>query len=363
MNCSRPPANPFLASSPRMPQDSGPRRHASRSPLSPRSSRLPLRCTLLWGLLLLSATVGCLRPDSRPYPSKPLTIICPWAAGGGTDRIARFWAESLQRELGKPVVVANKTGGAGAVGHRSGAQAKPDGYTLTMITFELSTMHHMGIAELTHEDFTCLLQVNADPAAIVVRKDAPWNSLREFLDDAQARPGELKMSGTARGGAWDLARAGLLLADGQPVENILWIPTQGSAPSLVELLGGHIEAVCCSVPEAIASLDELKILAVMSDERLSEYPEVPTAREAGVEWSAVGWRGLAVPLETPTEAVERLQEACAAIARSEEYRAFMEKNSFALTIREKEEFVEFLTEQDRQWQQVIHEAGFAAVEE
>jgi tripartite-type tricarboxylate transporter receptor subunit TctC len=249
------------------------------------------------------------------------------------------------------------------VGHRSGAQAKPDGYTLTMITFELSTMHHMGIAELSYEDFTCLLQVNADPAAIVVRKDAPWNSLREFLDDARARPGELKMSGTARGGAWDLARAGLLLADGQPVENVLWIPTQGSAPSLVELLGGHIESVCCSVPEAMASLDELKILAVMSDDRLSEYPEIPTAQEAGIDWSAVGWRGLALPLNTPAEAVDRLRETCAKIAASDEYREFMEKSSFAIAIREKEEFVEFLGEQDRQWQQVIQEAGFAAVDE
>src|SRR5690606_31404517 len=154
--------------------------------------------------------------SNRAYPNKPVTIICPWSAGGGTDRLARFWADALQRELGSPFIVANKTGGAGAVGHRNGAEARPDGYTLTMITFELSTMHHMGIAEVTHEDFACLLQVNADPAAIVVRRDAPWKTLREFLDAVKERPGELKMSGTARGGAWDLARAGLLIADQQP---------------------------------------------------------------------------------------------------------------------------------------------------
>jgi tripartite-type tricarboxylate transporter receptor subunit TctC len=224
-------------------------------------------------------------------------------------------------------------------------------------------MHHMGIADLSYQDFEGLLQVNADPAAIVVQKSAPWNTLREFLDEARARPGELKMSGTARGGAWDLARAGLLLADDQPVENLLWIPTQGSAPSLVELLGGHIDAVCCSVPEAIASLDELKILAVMSDDRLSEHADIPTTRESGIDWTAVGWRGLAVPLETPPEVLERLREACSKIAGSDEYVEFMAKNSFSIEIREGADFVDFLREQDQQWMQVIQAAGFAAGDE
>lgn len=310
--------------------------------------------------LLVSSLIGCGAGARGPYPSKPVTIICPWQAGGGTDRVSRFWADALHRELGSPFVVANKTGGAGAVGHRSGAEARPDGYTLTMITFELSTMHHMGIAEVTHADYACILQVNADPAAIVVRRDAPWNTLRELLDHVREHPGEVKMSGTARGGAWDLARAGLLLADGQAVDNILWIPTQGSAPSIVELLGGHIEAVCCSVPEAAASLDQLKVLAVMADQRLPEYPEIPTAAEMGLDWTAVGWRGLAAPLGTPPKVLKRLTSACAKIAASDEYKEFMQKNGFAIEIRESEEFVEFLDQQDQQWKDVIEKAGFAA---
>lgn len=317
------------------------------------------RISFIYLLLVLIATFGC-SSSNRAYPNKPVTIICPWSAGGGTDRLARFWADALQRELGSPFIVANKTGGAGAVGHRNGAEARPDGYTLTMITFELSTMHHMGIAEVTHEDFACLLQVNADPAAIVVRRDAPWKTLREFLDAVKERPGELKMSGTARGGAWDLARAGLLIADQQPVDNILWIPTQGSAPSIVELLGGHIDAVCCSVPEAAGSLDQLRILAVMADKRLEEYPDIPTAREAGIDWTAVGWRGLAAPRETPEPIRKQLEQVCAKIAQSPEYAEFMKSNGFSIELRTGDDFVEFLRDQDERWKEVIEQAGFAA---
>lgn len=310
-------------------------------------------------LVLFPVVLGC-RGSNRSYPSKPVTIICPWSAGGGTDRLARFWAEALQRELGSSFNVTNKTGGAGGVGHRAGADAAPDGYTLTMITFELSTMHHMGIAEVTHEDFACVMQVNADPAAIVVRRDSPWQTLRALLDDVAKRPGEIKMSGTSRGGAWDLARAGLLIADGQPVDNLSWIPTQGAAPSIADLLAGKIEAVCCSVPEAASSLDQLRVLAVMSDERLPEYPDIPTVHESGIEWSAAAWRGLAVPRQTPAKIQETLETACAKISKSPEYAQFMKDNGFSIAIRSSEQFVEFLRDQDERWKDVIDKAGFAA---
>ena len=115
-----------------------------------------LRWKLLFALPLL--LTGCGEP--------PMTVICPWAPGGGTDRVARFWADALQRELQRPVVVVNRTGGSGASGHSAGAKAAPDGNTITMITFELSTMHQMGITKLTYRDFQPLMQVNADPAAI-----------------------------------------------------------------------------------------------------------------------------------------------------------------------------------------------------
>lgn len=316
-------------------------------------------------LLLLAAAAGLMIgggcQDPGTFPRKKMQIVCPWAPGGGTDRVSRHWAEALKQKLGKPCIVVNRTGGSGATGHEAGAGARADGHTLTIITFELSTMHRMGITDLTHEDFEPLLQMNADPAAIVVHKDAPWKNVAELLAEAKANPGKLKMSGTARGGAWDLARAGLLRAAGLPVETIAWIPKKGAAPSLKDLLGKHIDAVCCSVPEAdqqIASGD-LRVLAVMSEKRLPDYPDIPTCKEAGIDWVVVGWRGLAAPKGTPPDVLKKLMETCQSIAESDAYRDFMKQNRFGVAVRVGEEFSKFLAAQDAQWKEVIEAAGYA----
>jgi tripartite-type tricarboxylate transporter receptor subunit TctC len=328
--------------------------------------RKPMRNYLLFVLALGMVGSAC-QPNGHgtgsadSYPTRMVSVICPWAPGGGSDEIARYWAGALERELGKPFVVVNRTGGSGAVGHTAGAKARPDGYTLTLITFELSTMHRMGICPLTYEDFSCILQMNGDAAAILVRADSPWESLGDLLDHIRRNPGAVKMSGTATGGAWDLARAGLQLAAEIPVESVVWVPTKGAAPSLVELLGGHIDAVCCSVPEAATQIEggHLRALAVMSEQRLEEFPEVPTAREQGVDWVAVGWRGLAAPKGTPPELIDRLVDKCREIAESEDYRKFMKGFGYAIQVRLGDEFREFLAEQDAMWKQVVEAAGYA----
>ena len=327
------------------------------------------RCQRRAGTVLKMLTVGIalnflatgqnVAPASD-YPNRTVTVVCPWSPGGGTDRVSRFWAGALEKEFDQPFVVVNRTGGAGAVGHYASAHAKPDGHTIGMITFELSTMHRMRISRLTFEDYQCLLQVNADPAAIIVRNDAPWQTLAEWFDEVRARPGELRMSGTATGGAWDLARAGLLQAAELPIDSIVWVPHPGAAPSLLELMGGHLDAVCCSVPEVAPQLKsgQVRVLAVMADERMSDFPDLRTAREQGTDWVAVGWRGLALPKGTPPEIVKLLADRCDKIAASDDYKQFMQKNGFGIKIRTTTEFTEFLQEQDEQWKSVVEAAGY-----
>lgn len=330
-------------------------------------NRFPSFSKYTWGLILAGSFIfsGCKPTDtessSSTYPTKTITVICPWAAGGGTDRLSRFMADQLQNELGKPGVVVNRTGGSGAVGHSAGALAKPDGHTITMITFELSTMHWMGISDLTWENFEPILQMNADAAAIIVRADAPWKSIKEFMEAAKSHPGKLTMSGTSTGGAWDLARAGFQLAAGMAVSDVRWIPAKGAAPSIVELLGGHIDAICCSVPEAISQIEagQLRTLAVMSPERLTDYPDMPTLKESDVDWVAVGWRGLGMPKGTPEFILKTVREACERILASPEFTSFMKKNGFSTEIRSGDAFARFLEEQDRQWKTVIEAAGYA----
>ncbi len=320
-------------------------------------NQLPSILRFLLSAVLIAKVIA---PADAAYPRKTVTIICPWAAGGGTDLVSRFWADALKKEFGSPFVVVNDTGGSGAVGHSAGAFARPDGHTLTMITAELSTMHHMGISDLTYADYRCLLQVNADAAAIIVHNQAQWATLGALLDHVRNNPGSLKMSGTATGGTWDLARAGMLRAADLPVESIIWVPSQGAKPALTQLAGRHVDAVCCSVPEAAQQVEagELRVLAVMSDQRLTDFPEIPTCRESGIDWEAVGWRGLAVPKNTPAEVVDALVAKCRKIAESGEYRAFMKNYGFGIRIRGPAEFTAFLQEQEKLWQPIVEAARY-----
>lgn len=286
---------------------------------------------------------------------KTSKIICPWAKGGGTDRISQYMGTALGETTESKFIVMNKTGGSGVTGHKLGAEASPDGRTLTMITVELNTMHQLGLTDLTHKDFRPVIQLNADPAAIIVQNSAPWQDLTQFLDHIRANPGTVKMSGTAKTGIWDLARAGMMHSQGIPINSVTWVPSDGAGPSLKELLGGHVDAVCCSVPEAAPQIaaGDLRALAVMSDEPLEEFPDIPTAKQQGVDWSAVGWRGLAVPKDTPDESFQQLANACQKVVQSDGFKNFMTKNGYRIEIRGPKEFAEFLEQQDQQWQPVI----------
>lgn len=315
----------------------------------------------LMGLLIQGCGSDSGNASTSSYPSKSIQLICPWGEGGGTDRLSRFMAAELESRLGKPVIVQNRTGGGGAVGHSYGANAKPDGHTITMGTFELSTMHWMKISDLTWTNYTALAQLNADPAAILVRKDSPIQSIKQLLEKIEStdRENRLKFSGTATGGAWDLARAGWLLSAGLPVDSVIWVPTDGSKQSILKLLGGHIDAVCCSLPEADANLKsgDLIALGVMSSERLAGYPDVPTLKELDNSWEAVGWRGLLLPLGTPEPIVTQLSNTIREITESEAFQEFMTKNRFATKIRFGTDFEAFLEAQDALWKEPIEKAG------
>jgi tripartite-type tricarboxylate transporter receptor subunit TctC len=294
------------------------------------------------------------------FPERSVSVVCPWGAGGGTDRLTRFMASQLEKELGKPFPVVNKTGGNGAVGHSAGAFSKPDGYTITMVTLELATMHWMGLTQLTYADFDYVIQLNQDSAGVMVNKDAPWKTVGELLASIKANPGKYKFSGTEAGGVWDLARIGMLDKAGIPVNTVDWIPTTGAAPSIIELLGGHVDVITCSLPEAGAQLaaGDIRALAVMADQRDPSFPEVQTLKENDIDWSAGTWRGFGVPKGTPPEIIQTLYDAMKKITDSDEYKEFMSKNGFGIMIRGPKEFAEFAKQQDTDLKTVMELGGY-----
>ena len=162
-----------------------------------------------WIFILLSIifAVSSLTPAlaENKFPTKPITIICPWSAGGGTDRTARFIADKLHGLLEVPVNVVNRTGGGGAIGFSSGAHARPDGYTLTNLTFEIGTLRWLGYSDLGPEAFRPLMQFNEDASAVIVSRDSKYAVVKDLLDEIKAEPaGTFKFSGCGIGTVWDL---------------------------------------------------------------------------------------------------------------------------------------------------------------
>src|SRR3954470_13567485 len=215
----------------------------------------------LTAVLLCAAASGA----QAAWPDRPVTLIVPWGAGGGTDATARIIGSLLEKELGQPINVINRTGGSGVVGHQAIASSPADGYTLGLITVEIAMMHWAGLTPLKPADYTPIALVNSDPAGVSVRADAPYKSVKDLLAAVKSNPGKFKASGTGQGGIWHLALGGMCSGQGIDPASVPWVPSQGAAPGLQDLVAGGIEFVTCSIPEARALIDagKVKALAIM----------------------------------------------------------------------------------------------------
>lgn len=316
---------------------------------------------VLWvglGILFAVASISSVYAQEK-FPSRPITIICPWGAGGATDTIARIVAVTMEKELGQPVTVVNRTGGGGAVGHTAAATAAPNGYTVCLATTELAMMHWMGLAQITYKDFKAVGRLATNPAGVNVRADAPWKTLTDLQNHIKANPGKLKGSGVGFGGIWDLARAGWLKTIGLPANSVPWVPSNGAAPALQELLAGGVDIVPCSLPEARALIEakRVKALGIMADQRAELFPEVPTLKEMGVDWAIGAWWGITVPKETPSGVVAILERTVEKVASSAAFMEFMKKNGFTISYLNSQQFQAFLVSDDESKGRLLKEAG------
>lgn len=242
------------------------------------------------------------------FPEKEVQIIVPYAAGGATDLIFRALAESTSRYLGKAVVIVNRPGGGGTVGFTEGAQAKPDGYTLTAVITPVTILPHQVKTAFTYRSFAPIINVVDDPSMFLVKADSPWKTTKEFVDYARKNPGMITVGNSGAGGGVHLVALAFEKAVGARFNHI---PFAGGGPSVTALMGGHINAVSVSPPEGIAQVKagKLRIIALFADERFELFPNVPTVKEQGIPFSMGMWRGLAAPKGTPADVVKTLHDA------------------------------------------------------
>jgi len=297
------------------------------------------------------------------WPVRPVQLLCPWAAGGGTDAVLRIIASLLQRDLGQPFNVINRTGGSGVVGHAAIAAAAPDGYTLGMITAEICMLHWQGLTELTFRNYTPLGLMNNDPPGIQVNNTSPHQNVRSLADAIKAsRPGQLKASGTGQGGIWHLALAGWLGAMGLRADHVRWVPSNGAAPAMQDLAAGGLDFTTNSVPEARAIIEagRARSLAVMAPERLSAFPNIPTLKEAmDVDYSTGAWRGVAGPLNMPAEVVTAMDAALKRVFDSTDYKDFLNNRGFGLVYANGAGFGRHLAAADASLGDAMKAAGLA----
>ena len=308
-------------------------------------SVFPRRQLLASALLGLLSVVSVLPAAAQNYPVRPITLIVPWGAGGGTDATARIIGSLMEKDLGQPVNVVNRTGGNGVVGHAAIASAQPDGYTIGLATVEIGMMHWQGLTELTSASYTPIGLVNADPAGVQVRADSPYKTVNELLAAIKANPGKFKASGTGQGGIWHLAIAGLLRDQKIDPAALPWVPSNGAAPGLQDMVAGGIEVAPVSLPEARSLIDagKVKSLAIMNDKPSALYPNVPTLKAAlGSDWTMAAWRGIVAPKGLPAPIRDKLAESVRKVAASKEYNEFMASRGFGVIYASPDDFAKFM---------------------
>ena len=249
------------------------------------------------------------------YPNRPVTLLVPWAAGGGADTVARLLGAGLAQALAQPVNVVNRTGGGGVTGHSAMMTAAVDGYTIGLATSEIATYKAIGLADITPDNFDIISRVTTIPSGITVKADGPYKTAADVIAALKAAPkGTLSASGTGPGGAWHLALAGLCKAAGLAADHVKYIPSQGGAPALQELVAGGLSFLTVSPIEAkaLAEGGKVKVVAVLDSRRMASMADVPTLKEAtGLEWTFVNWFALVAPKGLPADVRARLADIAA----------------------------------------------------
>ncbi|KQT85238.1 tripartite tricarboxylate transporter substrate-binding protein [Aurantimonas sp. Leaf443] len=264
----------------------------------------------LTATLALAATLGLCAPAlAQDYPNKPVTMLIPFAAGGPTDVIARLLGQVMSADLGQQVLVENATGAGGTLASGRLAQAAPDGYTVLL--------HHMGIAtsaslyrNLPYDPQTAfgyVGQVTTVPMLIVSRPDYPANTFAELLTAIRAKPEETLLANAGPGAVSHLC--GMLFMQAVGVQ-LTTVPYPGTGPAMTDTMGGQVDLLCDQTTGATSAVQTgaVKAFATATAERIKVLPDVPTAKEQGLDGFEIGvWHGLYVPKGTPAPIVERLE--------------------------------------------------------
>ena len=272
------------------------------------------------GLLVAGISAA---PAAAEYPTKPITFVVPYSAGGSSDTLVRGMQPFLEKALGATIVPKNVTGGGGAVGLTQALfSSKADGYTVTLPSNAVFGLEGLGNVPWKHTDFDTIARVITEDYSITVRGDSDWKTLDEFIAHAKANPGKVKMGFSGFGSSTHIVAAAFAEKFGLEFQ---MVPYKGGAKTVAATMGGHIDANTHHPAETAAGVDagKLRVLAVMGPVRSSLFPDVPTMKELGHDWVVSQWRGISTAKGVSDEVKAKWEKALKEVAADPEFQKFV----------------------------------------
>jgi len=310
--------------------------------------------------LLLAGLLLTLTAAAQTFPSKPVRIVIGFPAGGPLDQHARLLSDRLQAVLGQPVLIDYKSGAGGTVGAQEVMKSAPDGHTLLLAntgTMVINPALYSKLPYGTLKDFVPIARTAMQPLALLVNPKVPVSTLKEFMDYARARPGQINYGSAGNGGISHLVPEMFKTATGL---FMVHIPYRGSAPAFTDLMGGQVQFMAESIPQAAAYHKQGKVraLAVTSRERNPALPDIPTAIESGLQgFEVVGFYGFLAPAGTPKDVVAKLSEAFRQVMTQPELRSRMISQGADPAFLGADDFAKFLGAEMPRWAAAVQKSG------
>ncbi|HEX2824772.1 MAG TPA: tripartite tricarboxylate transporter substrate binding protein [Burkholderiales bacterium] len=310
-------------------------------------------------LVVAASALALSAAQAQSFPSKPVRLIVPFAAGGSTDIVARVLGQELNRMWGQPVLVDNRAGGSTVIGTEIVAKAPPDGHTLlvTPAPFTIVPSLASKLPYDPHKDFEPIVLINTTPLVVVVHPAVPAKNIRELVALAKSRPGALNYGSSGSGGSNHLAGE---LFNAMAGVKMVHVPYKGNAPALQDLVGGHVDVVFNGLTSALPLIKggKLRALGMTSLKRSSALPEVPTLDEQGLKgFQAVAWNGLTAPAKTPKAIVDKINADVVKVVRAPELMEKLKAEGSDPVGSSVDAYARFLRDEIAKWNKVIRFAN------
>jgi len=294
-------------------------------------------------LVALVAALGAFGTAFAEYPERPIKLVVPWAAGGDTDNIFRPFAPLLEKQLGQPVVIANVAGASGTRGAKEAKESPADGYTIYAVHDYIHSTYYAGIADVQYTDFEPICLIASTPSVLTASPKTPWKDLKELLADAKQRPGEITVGATLASTSHFFPA----LIEKSAGVKFKYVSYEGLAPRMNAILGGHIDLTDSNLTQkGKVEAGQLKFLAIATEKRSPEMPNVPTLKELGVNVVYDVNRGLMVPKGTPANIVTKLESACGTAAKEPAFAAAMKLQGTLVRYMDRKAYAAWLKQND-----------------